>query len=100
MKTPHGVIQGYNAQALVDEKHQVMVYGEVSSSGQDYGQLNSVINGAKENVGALGFDGDYFENTVISMDSNYHSHFSVKREGIIGFVKENLEKTKEKGIDG
>lgn len=86
MKTSHGVIQGYNAQALVDEKHQVIVYGEVSSSGQDYGQLNSVIDGAKENVGALGFDGDYFENTVMSMDSNYHS-------------KENLEKAKEEGID-
>jgi transposase len=86
MKTSHGVIQGYNGQALVDEKHQVIVYAEVSSSGQDYNQLSSVIDGAKENVGALGFSEDYFENTIISMDSNYHS-------------KENLEKAEEGGID-
>ncbi len=86
MKTSHGVIQGYNAQALVDEKHQVIVYGEVSSSGQDYDQLSSVIDGAKENVKALGFDEHYFENTVMGMDSNYHS-------------KENLGKAKEEGID-
>jgi Transposase DDE domain. len=86
MKTSHGVIQGYNAQALVDERHQVIVYAEASSSGQDYDQLSSVIDGAKENVGVLGFGEDYFENSVMSMDSNYHSY-------------ENLEKVKEEGID-
>jgi transposase len=86
MKTSHGVIQGYNAQALVDEKHQVIVYAGASSSGQDYDQLSSVIDRAKENVKVLGFDENYFENTVMSMDSNYHS-------------KENLEKGKEERID-
>lgn len=86
MKTSHGVIQGYDAQALVDEKHQVIAYAEASSSGQDYDQLSSVIDGAKDNVEALGFGEDYFENTVMSMDSNYHS-------------KENLEKAKEESID-
>ncbi len=86
MKTYHGAIQGYNAQALVDEKRQVIVYWEVSCSGQDYDQLSSVNDGAKENIEALGFDENYFENAVISMDSNYHS-------------EENLEKAKEEGID-
>ena len=85
MKTSHGVIQGYNAQALVDERHQVIVYAQASSSGQDCDKLSSVIEGAKENVETLRFDEDYFENTVMSMDSNYHS-------------KENLEKAKEEGI--
>ncbi len=86
MKTSHGVIQGYNAQALVDERRQVIVYAEASSSGQDYGQLSSVIDGAKGNVKAIGFEERYFENVVMSMDSNYHS-------------KGNLEIAKEEGID-
>ena len=29
MITSHGMIQGYNSQALVDAKHQVIVHGEV-----------------------------------------------------------------------
>src|SRR5512141_2324768 len=36
MPTSHGVIQGYNAQALVDGKHQVIVHAEAGSS-QDHG---------------------------------------------------------------
>jgi hypothetical protein len=28
MHTTHGTVQGYNAQALVDSKHQVIVHGE------------------------------------------------------------------------
>jgi hypothetical protein len=35
MKTSHGVIQGYHGQALVDSKHQVIVYAEAFGNGQD-----------------------------------------------------------------
>jgi hypothetical protein len=33
MITSHGVIQGYNGQALVDSKHQVIVHAEAFGSG-------------------------------------------------------------------
>jgi outer membrane murein-binding lipoprotein Lpp len=36
MRTGHGTIQGYNAQALVDQKHQIIVHAHASSDGQDY----------------------------------------------------------------
>ena len=36
MSTSNGVIQGYNGQALVDEKHQIIVHSEAFGSGQDY----------------------------------------------------------------
>ena len=39
MKTSHGTIQGYNGQALVDEKHQVIVYAEAFGNGQDQRNL-------------------------------------------------------------
>jgi len=86
MVTSHGTIQGYNAQALVDDKHQVIVHPKASGKGQDYDHVITVIDGAKENVAAIGLGDDYFEGKKLSADSNYHS------EG-------NLEKCKEEKID-
>jgi transposase len=36
MMTSHGVIQGYNGQAMVDGKFQVIVHGEAFGEGQDH----------------------------------------------------------------
>ena len=46
MPTSHGVIQGYNAQALVDEKHQVIVHAETDGS-QDHNNLDPMLKGPK-----------------------------------------------------
>ena len=48
MQTSHGVVQGYNAQALVDDKHQVIVHGLPSGSGQDHRQVAPMLAGAQE----------------------------------------------------
>ena len=34
MMPSHGVVQGYNSQALIDGKHQVIVHGEAFGNGQ------------------------------------------------------------------
>jgi transposase len=47
MPSSHGVIQGYNAQALVDSKHQVILAAEVFSS-QDHENLAPMLAGAKK----------------------------------------------------
>src|SRR5512137_872453 len=36
MMTSHGAVQGYNGQALVDSKHQVIVHAEAFGEGQDH----------------------------------------------------------------
>ena len=79
MVTSHGAIQGYNAQALVDEKHQVIVHGEVFGSGQDHYHLPPVIDGAKESMKELGHGGDHFEGTTFTADTNYHSEVNIKK---------------------
>ena len=76
MPTSHGVIQGYNAQALVDAKHQVIVHAEAFSS-QDHENLAPVITGAKKNMRAIGKEENYFEGKQFSADSNYHSYDSL-----------------------
>jgi transposase len=52
MFTAHGVIQGYNSQALVDAKHQIIVHAEAFGNGQGYGHGTPMLEGAKENTKA------------------------------------------------
>jgi transposase len=89
MITSHGTIQGYNAQALVDEKHQVIVQGEASGSGQDHHHIPPTIDEAKENMKALGHDEEYFEGATVTADSNYHSEVNIKKcvvEGLDAYI--------------
>jgi len=73
MPSSHGVIQGYNAQALVDDKHQVIVHAEAFNS-QDHENLAPVLAGAKKNMQDIGEEENYFEGKQLTADSNYHSH--------------------------
>jgi hypothetical protein len=73
MPSSHGVIQGYNAQALVDSKHQVILAAEAFAS-QDHENLKPMLAGAKKNVAAIGKDETYFQGKQLTADSNYHSY--------------------------
>jgi transposase len=76
MPTSHGVLQGYNAQALVDSKHQVILAAETFSS-QDHENIEPMLAGAKKNVAAIGKDETYFQGKQLTADSNYHSFHSL-----------------------
>ena len=74
MTTGHGIIQGYNAQALVDEKHQVIVHGLTSGVGQDYGQIAPVLAGAQATLQLVGLKEKLpLAQAQLSADCNYHS---------------------------
>jgi len=47
MPSSHGVIQGYNAQALVDSKHQIILAAEAFAS-QDHENIEPMLAGAKK----------------------------------------------------
>ncbi len=66
MPTAHGVLQGYNAQAPVDSKHQVILAAEAFST-QDHENLQPMLQAAQEN---LGKGEDYFEGKQLTADSN------------------------------
>ena len=88
MPTSHGVIQGYNAQALVDEKRQIIVHAEAFCS-QDHENLAPMIAGAKKNLQAVGHNEDFFKGKQITADSNYHSYTSLalcKVEGLDAYI--------------
>jgi transposase len=71
--TTHGVIQGYNSQALVAAKHPVIVQAEAFGKGQDHGHVRPRLEGAKESTKAIGLGEEYCVGKIVSADSNYHS---------------------------
>ena len=88
MPTSHGVIQGYNAQALVDAKHQIIMHAEAFAS-QDHENLAPMMSGAKKNMRAIGKGESYFEGKQLSADSNYHSYAGLalcKAEGLDAYI--------------
>ena len=78
MMTSHGVVQGYNSQALIDAKHQVIVHGEAFGNGQDHGHIPPMLTGALENLQSLGHEPDYFKGKALTADSNYHTQVNLK----------------------
>ena len=86
MMTSHGAVQGYNSQALIDAKHQVIVHGEAFGDGQDHGHVPPMLTGALANLQSLGHGPDYFKGKILTADSNYHTQV-------------NLQECQELGLD-
>jgi transposase len=74
MPTSHGVIQGYNAQAVVDDKHQIIVAAEAMSNGQDHDNLLPMLEKTKANLKAIGKEEESFKGVILTADANYHNH--------------------------
>jgi len=79
MMTSHGTIQGYNAQALVDKEHQVILHAEAFGSGQDNQHLAPMVDGAKDNLEKIGQSEDYFEDKIFTADTNYHNQSTLEK---------------------
>jgi transposase len=79
MKTAHGVIQGYNSQALIDGKHQVIVHAAAFGRGQDHAHGPPMLDGALENLQSLGHGAEYFAGKIFTADTNYHSDTNLRK---------------------
>ncbi len=85
MATSHGVIQGYNANAMVDEKHQVIVNAEAFGKGEDGTHMEPMLKGTKERFKTIGRN-DSLKDIQVSADTSYYS-------------VQNLEYCKEEEVD-
>lgn len=70
MATSHGVVQGYNANAVVDEKKQVVVNAEAFGRGGDSENMKPLLDGAEDNLKTTG---KTLKNQKVSADSSYYS---------------------------
>ena len=78
MLTSHGTLQGYNGQALVDDKHQIIVHAQAFGSGQDAKHLEPMVDGAKDNLQKIGQSAEYFKGKIFTADTNYHNQSNLK----------------------
>lgn len=72
MATSHGVVQGYNANAIVDEKHQVVMHCEAFGKGDDSAVMGTMLQGAKEKLEAVGWE-EPLRGMIVSADTGYYS---------------------------
>lgn len=85
LASSHGVLQGYNANAIVDEKHQIVVHASAFGNGSDSSNMEPMLEGAKNNLEAIGWQ-EPLKDKIISADTGYYS------------VK-NLEACKDQQVD-
>jgi len=99
MHTAHGTVQGYNGQAIVDSKHQVIVHGEAIGKGLDNDNLPPVVDGAKENLERIGKGKHYFEGKILTADSSYHSVTNINKcnqEKLDAYIPDNKFRNRDK----
>jgi transposase len=77
MATSHGVQQGYNANAVVDAKRQIVTNAEVFGSGTDSKNMAPMLEGARENLEAVGLEKP-LEGKQVSADTSYYSVENLK----------------------
>jgi len=73
MKSSHGIIQGYNANAMVDAKHQVIVHAQAFGEGDDAAVAQPMLDGARKHLKAAGC-GAALKRAAVSADTGYFSN--------------------------
>jgi transposase len=104
MITSHGMIQGYNSQALVDAKHRVIIHGEVFGEGHDEALIPPMIDGAKENMSQIGQadSAEYFAGKTLTADSGYHSKGNIQKcedEKLDAYIPDKQMSTRDPRYD-
>jgi transposase len=72
LTSSHGVLQGYNANAIVDEKHQIVVHASAFGKGEDGTHMGPMLEGAREKLEAIGWE-EPLKDSQISADTGYYS---------------------------
>jgi transposase len=85
MVTSHGIVQGYNANAVVDEKTQVVVHPQVFGDGEDGDHVAPMLEGAKSRLEAVGHE-EPLKDATFTADTSYYSI-------------ENLQACKDEHVD-
>ncbi len=92
MPCAHGVVQGYNGVAAVDDKHQVIVCSEAFGSGSEHHLLRPMIEEIRKNISALGEAKDVLGRSILLADNGYSSEANARlvfEEGIEAYVPDS-----------
>ncbi len=92
MSTSHGVIQGYNGIAAVDEKNQLIVWAEAFGDSNESKHFPEILDGIKNNFKSIQASEDILKETVITADSGFHNDNNMKlivENNLTAFVADN-----------
>ena len=78
MPSSHGIIQGYNGIATVDEKHQIVVDAQAFGDGHEAKHVGEVVEQVESTFRKLDPKLDIYKEVVLTADSGFHSEESVK----------------------
>lgn len=78
MMSSHGVIQGYNGVAAVDDKNQVILHAEAVGDGNERDTLLPMIEDVVENMKHADPDGDILKESTVTADSGFNSEATMK----------------------
>lgn len=98
MSTNHGVIQGYNGVAVVDEKHQIVVKAEAHGEGQEAHLLKPMLDSTSEELKAAKISQDIFKQAKVTADAGYHSNVSVsytEESGIDAYIADRTHRQRD-----
>ncbi len=78
MVSSHGVIQGYNGIAAVDDKSQIVVWAQAFGDINEAGHLPELLQGVKEQCRSAGISDNILSKTAITADSGVHNEVNMK----------------------
>ena len=98
MSTNHGVIQGYNGVAMVDEKHQIIVNAEAHGEGQESHLLKPTLENTQKEFRGMAICPDILEQVKVVADAGYHSNVSVsytQENGIDAYIADRSHRRRD-----
>jgi len=103
MSTSHGVIQGYNGIAAVDDKHQVIVWGEAFGDSNESGHLPEILEGVDKNCKEAKLAENIYNEVIITADSGFHNEKNMElidSNGITAFIADNQFRKRDVRFSG
>jgi Transposase DDE domain len=98
LATSHGVIQGYNGIAAVDDKHQTIVWAGVYGDSNESGHLPQILKNVEISCQKTGMGDQILKSVKITADTGYHSEQNMKliyESGIQAYIPDNRFRSRD-----
>lgn len=101
MKTSKGMVQGYNANAMVDSANQVVVHAEAFGEGTDCAAAGPMLEGTAANLETWE-GGTKLEGAVVTADTNYFSGRNLEaceKAGVNAYIPDQYFRSRNPAFD-
>lgn len=103
MKTRHGMVQGYNAQALVEQENQVIVSAGVEATGHDQKLASRALDEASANLEGGKLEKGALTGAYFTADCQYHSEENIRAaldHGMEAYIPDNRFRLRDPAFQG